>query len=219
MDSPLNFHSIHGSVRWRLVPGGVEVEDTGVERSAGRPTTIEKIWSDYRSFIEKAAYRYSIPCEIILATIATESSGNHAVVRLEPGYTSDEKTPQKVSVGLMQTLISTAGATLGYPVTREWLLEPQNSINAGTSYIRDQAAKTSLDGPIVFAAYNSGGVYRESSAANRWKLRQYPIGTSHHCDRAIKWLNDAVAVTMGGYVTNRGWEWFLRMMRVEKSII
>lgn len=205
-----SFHSYNGSVRWRLVPGGIEIEGSGLERSAGRPVTLERIWSQYRAPIEAAAYRYSVPIEYIMATIATESSGNAGSIRLEPGYVSDEDTPHKVSAGLMQTLLSTASSTLGFPVSKDWLLEPQNSIMAGTSYIREQAPKTLLDGPLVFAAYNAGGIYIQNGPANRWKMRQYPIGTSAHCDRAVKWLNDAVAVSMGGYATSRGWEWLLR---------
>lgn len=213
--NPFVYHQIFGSVKWRLVPGGVEIENSGIERSNGRPTTVEGIWSKYSKEIEKAAYRYAVPIEYILATIATESSGNAGVLREEPGYISDEQTPHRISVGLMQTLISTASATIGTKVDRDWLMDPQNAIMAGTSYIRDQAPKTLLDGPLVFAAYNAGGIYIQNGPDNRWKTRQYPIGTSHHCDRAIKWLNDAVAVTMGGFVSKRGWEWFLRSLKGE----
>lgn len=212
------FHNPYGGIKWRLGQSGIEVEGKNdgpslLERSAGRPITIETLWGMYRPLIEKAANRYSIPVEYILATIATESSGNPKALRKEPGYVSDEITPQKISPGLMQTLISTASATLGFPVTREWLLIPENSILAGTSYLRDLAPKSLLDGPMVFASYNAGGVYPQNGPGNRWKMRQFPIGTGEHCDRAIKWLNDAVAVTMGGYVTNRGWEWFLKGLR------
>jgi hypothetical protein len=60
--------------------------------------------------------------------------------------------------------------------------------------IAQQRAQTELDPPLVAAAYNAGGLRYDSSAGNRWKLVQFPIGTSEHCDRFVKWFNDAVAV-------------------------
>lgn len=214
--NPLAYHNIFGSVRWRLTPRGVEVEGAGVERTPGEPRTITNIWQLHRNSIEKAANTYSVPVEYILATIAVESGGRVGATREEPGYISDEKTPNRVSAGLMQTLISTAATALSVFVTREWLLIPENSIMAGTKYIKDQSGKSLLDGPLVFAAYNAGGVYRNDSPDNRWKVRQFPIGTSAHCDRAIKWLNDAVSVTLGGEVVTRGWSWFLKSLLTKK---
>ena len=41
---------------------------------------------------------------------------------------------------------------------RAWLLEPDNSIQAGTAYIASQSSKTDLDPPKVSCAYNAGGV-------------------------------------------------------------
>lgn len=208
-----NFHSFYGGIKWRLAPGGIDVEGSGLERSAGRPATIEKIWSTYRDDIEYVAWQLGLPVEYILATIATESSGNPLATRHEPGYLSDKDTPHRVSTGLMQTLHSTASEVMRFPVTGDWLKQPRNSILAGSLYIKQQAKTTLLDGPMVFAAYNAGGVYLQNGPHNRWKMRQYPIGTGEHCDRAVKWLNDAVCVTMGGFVTKNGWDWFLRSVK------
>jgi hypothetical protein len=74
---------------------------------------------------------------------------------LEPGYTSDEATPHRVSIGLTQTLISTAREAMGMSFGRDWLLVPANAITAGTTYIAGQARQTSLDPPLVAAACRS----------------------------------------------------------------
>ena len=197
------FHAYQDSVRWRLTPTGVEVEGSGVERTPGTPSTVTKVWETYSSEINAAATEFSIPCVLIIATICTESGGKASAIRLEPGYKSDTETPGKVSPGLMQTLISTARSALpseAASIDRTWLFVPANSIRAGTAYIAGQQGQTNCDPPMVAAAYNAGGVYHQTGAANRWKMRQYPIGTSEHCDRFVKWFNDAVMV-LGSHAT------------------
>lgn len=95
----------------------------------------------------------------------------------------------------MQTLISTARSTLkDKSIDRNWLLVPDNSIKAGTCYIAEQTGKTGLDPPKVACAYNAGSIIRNTGPENRWKMKQYPIGSGEHCDRFVKWFNDAVAV-------------------------
>jgi hypothetical protein len=113
---------------------------------------------------------------------------------LEPGYISDEATPHKVSPGLTQTLISTAREAMQMSLDRQWLLDPANAIEAGTAYIAHQARVTHLDPPLVAAAYNAGKLAYQNGSQNRWKLRQYPIGTGAHCDRFVQFFNDAVFV-------------------------
>lgn len=189
-----DFHAFKDGVRWRLVPAGVEIDGSGVERTRGAPKTVTRVWETYATEINRTARVYRVPCALIVATICTESSGRADAVRLEPGYRSDEATPNKVSPGLMQTLISTARETLKKTVDRAWLLEAGNSIEAGTAYISRQARLTKLDPPLVAAAYNAGGLYHQTSEKNRWRLRQYPIGTGEHCDRFVRFFNDAVAV-------------------------
>jgi soluble lytic murein transglycosylase-like protein len=185
-----------GGQSWRLGPGGVVVGgEAAPRRSAGAPETILRIWRTFRAPIEKCAAAYGVPAELILATIATESGGNPRAVREEPGYVSDAATPNRVSPGLMQTLISTARETLRDPVLdRAALLDPEVSLRAGTAYLRAQARVTNLDPPLVACAYNAGGLYPQEGAANPWKLRQFPIGTGKHADRFVAWFGDAVAV-------------------------
>lgn len=190
------FHNAFANgVRWRLTPQGIEVEGSGIEHTPGAPLTATKIWEDYNDSINRWASHFDVPCAVIVATIATESSGHANVVRKETGYISDDSTPHKISPGLMQTLISTARSTLNdNSIDRDWLLDPDNSIKTGTSYIAGQRSKTLLDPPKIACAYNAGSLLENRGQHNRWKMKQYPIGTSAHCDRFVKWFNDAVEV-------------------------
>jgi len=181
------------SVTWKMTREGLEVEGR-VERTRGKPGTVRKIWRQNRSNIIAAAMKYGVPVELIIATIATESGGNPSALRKEPGYKSDSETPHRISPGIMQTLISTAAGALGRKVTRVELFDPRVSIMAGTAYISQQKRKTGLTPPKVAAAYNAGSVYHQKSPGNRWKMRQYPIGTGHHVDRFVQWFNDCFAM-------------------------
>ena len=184
-------HGFRDSIQWRILPRGVETVKDIFERSGSKPKTVTRVWESFGPDIEKWALRYGVPVELIVATICTETGGKPESIRIEPGYISDEKTPDRVSPGLMQTLISTAQSTLmDSGINREWLLVPSNSIQAGTAYITSQLKNTNLDPPKVACAYNAGGVYHNSGPENRWKMRQFPMGTSHHADRFIQWMND-----------------------------
>ncbi len=185
------FHGFMDSIQWRVQPMGIEIGDGQFDRTGGSPTTVTRVWESFGVAIEKWSVRYGVPAELIVATICTETSGRPDRVRIEPGYVSDEKTPDRVSPGLMQTLISTAqSALMDTLIDREWLLEPSNSIQAGTAYMAAQLKKTNLDPPKVACAYNAGGVYHNDGLENRWKMRQFPIGSSHHADRFVQWFND-----------------------------
>jgi hypothetical protein len=188
------FHGFEDSVRWRVVPAGVDIDGTGVERTSGAPSTVTRVWESYAGAINRTARARRVPCELIVATICTESGGRADAVRLEPGYVSDEQTPHRVSPGLTQTLISTAREAMQMSLDRNWLLQPANAIEAGTAYIARQSRETALDPPLVAAAYNAGRLKRQDGRDNRWKLRQYPIGTGKHCDRFVRFFNDAVHV-------------------------
>lgn len=195
MASLREWHGFEDSVRWRLVAQGVEIEGSGVERTGGRPTTVTRVWETFGNEIDAVAKARNVPVPLLIATICTESGGNPDAVRLEPGYTSDQATPHRVSIGLTQTLISTARQATGKSdIDREWLRRPRNAIDAGATYISQQAGKTKLDPPLVAAAYNAGTLAKNTGERNRWKLRQFPIGTSAHCDRFVKFYNDAVAM-------------------------
>jgi len=182
-----------GGVKWQLSRDGLIVNGK-LDRSPGQLVTVPRVWQNYGALIADAATKYQVPLELIVATIFTESSGRADVSRIEPGWKSDERTPRRVSAGLMQTLISTAREALSDPtITRDRLFEPETSIAAGTAYISRQQTMTRFDPPLVACAYNAGAVYKNSSAANRWKMKQYPIGTGAHADRFVQGFNDCFA--------------------------
>ena len=184
-------HGFGNSIRWQVRAQGVSIEGTGVERTGGEPETVRRVWDQFGAAIETWSNRFGVPAELIVATICTESGGDPNAVREEPGYRSDAATPDRVSPGLMQTLITTArNALQDDGVDREWLLEPGNSIQAGTAYIASQMTRTNLDPPKVACAYNAGGIYPNDGPDNRWKMRQYPIGSGAHADRFVRWFND-----------------------------
>jgi hypothetical protein len=190
-------------VRWRLTVAGLEVEGSGIEGGATETAKAKLVLGGAPWFgkpIQAQARRFGVPVEIIVATICTESAGSSddpqraaKAERKEPGFVSYAATPHRVSIGCMQTLIATARGTLNRAVTPEELRDPAISIEAGTSYIAEQAAQTLFDPPVVACAYNAGSVILQSGPANRWRMRQYPIGTSHHADRFIRFFNGAMA--------------------------
>jgi hypothetical protein len=189
------FHGFANSVRWRVSKDGVEIEGSGVEILPRGKSTVTQVWQQFESSVAKWSARFGVPAELIVATICTESSGKATAVRQEPGFASDQATPHKVSPGLMQTLISTARSALNDPdIDREWLLVPDNSIKAGTAYIASQWKVNHFDPPRVACAYNAGGIYPNDGEQNRWKMRQYPIGSSDHADRFVGWFNQFVAI-------------------------
>jgi Transglycosylase SLT domain len=188
-------HGYQDSVTWALTNGGLSIAGAPAAGSGGALVTVRTVWAKFGASAGRWADSFRVPVELIVATIATESRGDPQAVRLEPDYVADDKTPDKVSPGLMQTLISTARDVLRQPsIDRAWLLEPDNSIRAGTACIDRQRRLTLLDPPKVACAYNAGGLYHDPSAANRWKMRQYPPGRSSHGDRFVQWFNDCIAL-------------------------
>jgi Transglycosylase SLT domain len=188
-------HGYQDSVTWALTGTGISVGGEPARGSGGQLVTVRTIWTKFGAPAGRWAEHFRIPVELIVATVATESRGDAAAVRTEPDYVSDGKTPDKVSPGLMQTLIATAREVLRKDdIDRAWLLDPDNSIQAGTACIDRQRRLTLLDPPKVACAYNAGGLYHDPSAANRWKMRQFPPGRSSHGDRFVQWFNDCIAL-------------------------
>lgn len=181
-----------GARRWVLTAQGV-VLDGAVQR-AGAPTAA-RAWAVHGTAMQRAAQAQSVPVELLLACACTESGGRASAVREEPGYLDDETTPQRVSPGLMQTLISTAREALADPrIDRALLLDPQTSLAAGGAYIRRQALggrPTGFDPPLVAIAYNAGSL---RAAANPWGLVQTRRGDGWHADAFCRFFNDAFAL-------------------------
>ncbi|MCB4767253.1 transglycosylase SLT domain-containing protein [Ancylobacter sp. Lp-2] len=177
------------AVSWALTTSGIAIDSARAEGTPGEPTTVGKIWDMFGPLCAASAKKYGVPVELIVATIATESSGNPNARRPEPQI-NDE------SVGLMQTLVKTARDATGRSGLRaDELLDPGTSIDAGTAYIAKQRSSTQLDPPRVAAAYNAGSLKRDDAAANRWKLHCFPRGTGEHIDRFVAWFNDAMRVS------------------------
>jgi hypothetical protein len=190
MGGLLDSHGFADSVRWQLCDEGLVV-DGQLPVSPGRLVTVPKIWGKFGHLIVEVCSELRVPVELAIATICTESSGNEKEERREPGWISYEETPHRVSIGLMQTLISTAREALAdHTLTKDDLLEPAISLRAGVAYIKSQSRMTRFDPPKVASAYNSGGLHLNDNPNNRWKMRQFPIGTGDHVDRFVMWFND-----------------------------
>jgi hypothetical protein len=179
-------HAVFAGVKWQLTADGLVV-DGRLERSRGALVTVPRVWKEFGPEICDAANEFKVPVELIVATMCTESSGIRNVpTRVEP---DDRK-----SVGLMQTLIGSAQAALpGESIDEDALHQPRTSIRAGTACIHLMRTRTQLDPPLVACAYNAGNVYFDDGVANRWKLKQFPIGSGQHLDRFVPWFNDCFA--------------------------
>lgn len=188
-----------GVSRWQLTKEGVAV-DGKLPRTVGQPKTVAKTWSAYRTSFEKCAAAYGVPVELLVATACTESGGRADRVREEPKYVSDVATPDKVSPGLMQTLISTARwATGDKSLDRAALLDPETSIRAAACYIKQQAVSskqpTNFDPPLVAIAYNAGSLRPKDESY--WGLVQTMRDVTQgifHVDAYLQYFNDFFAV-------------------------
>lgn len=192
--------------RWRCDSLGLEIEGEGFQRTPGEPRTIARIWDQWSDPIQKWAWTLGVPIELILATVATES---HASLdpkqdRKEPGYISDEATPDRVSIGLCHPLISTARGVTGFAVGRAWLSVPRNNLMVASLVLRDDARATAFDPVLAASKYNAGSL--RASDKNRFGLRSH--GT--HLDRFTKFFGDAVAFIAEKGGAERDWQWALK---------
>lgn len=184
-------HGWRESVTWRVTPEGLVTEGRKHPRKTSRAKwAVLKTWKRHGKLIARVAAREGVPAELLLAAVAIESRGNPRAVRREPGYVSDARTPHKAVLGLGQMLLTTARATMGNRrIDRCWMFNPTNAMTATARYIKHQARKTRWDPPLVGAAYNAGGVYHQGGEKNRWKMRNYPIGTATHIDKFVYGFN------------------------------
>ncbi|MGG5810186.1 peptidoglycan-binding protein [Falsiroseomonas sp. CW058] len=183
-------------IPWRLTRDGIELGGAPLAATEAEAAVARRVLAQYADAIVTASARFPVPAELVVATICTESSGNPRARRFEPGCDLDDpsRTPRRVSVGLMQTLLSTAREALcDEGVTLAALENPSTSIRAGMAYMWKQAGNTRFDPPLVACAYNAGSVRYEGSAANHWRMCQYPIGTSKHADRFCRFFGAAMA--------------------------
>ncbi|WP_313539881.1 peptidoglycan-binding protein [Sphingomonas sp.] len=193
-----------GGSEWRLTAQGIDVDRALAPFSVQERALVDHLLADYGVAIASVTRMAPVPLELVIATIATESSGKVNALRFEPGCDRivPERTPRRVSMGLMQTLLSTAREALDQPDLKvQDLAVAETSIRAGMLYMWRQSRRTAFDPPLVAAAYNAGNVIFNSGAQNRWRVKQYPIGTGHHVDRFIRYFNAAMVAVGEGVVT------------------
>jgi|GEM_PF-2622560 len=210
-------HRYPGGADWKLTVRGIEVDGTLEPFSAQERTLVDRLLRDYIVAIGAIARVAPVPLELVIATICTESSGKVNALRYEPGCdrTVPERTPRRVSMGLMQTLLSTAREALDQPTLKvNDLAVAETSIRAGMLYMARQSRRTEFDPPLVAAAYNAGSVIFNNGPENRWRVKQYPIGTGHHVDRFVRYFNATMAAVGAGVVAlPEGLPSFARMLR------
>lgn len=184
-------HGWRESVTWRMTPEGIVTQGRKHPRKTWQAKwAVLKTWKRHGKLIASVAALEGVPAELLLAAVAIESRGNPRAVRREPGYVSDARTPHKAVLGLGQMLLSTARATMGNRrINRRWLFQPANAMTATARYMKRQARTTRWDPPLVAAAYNAGGVYHQTGEKNRWKMRNYPIGTATHINKFVYGFN------------------------------
>jgi soluble lytic murein transglycosylase-like protein len=118
---------------------------------------IAPTWRRYGHLISAAAQRHGVPAELILATIVDESGGNARAVATNPGYVSDEATPDRVSAGLGQLLIASARRLLpGRKIDRAALFDPALSIDLVARYHARFYEGTGFAPQLVASAYLLG---------------------------------------------------------------
>ena len=192
-----------------------------VYRTNGAPVTAYTALQDFGASMARASKLFDIPIHVIFAMMAIESKKqpkdrshfNPRCVREEPGFLSDEKTPHRVSPGLMQTLLSTAREANKRShlyldidgklevLTREDLFVPERSIMLGAAYMRFQIDRKEDDelgfdddDPILLcSAYNAGSV--RPTSKNDFRLLTY--GGNSRMEKFIAYNNDMLAVLRG----------------------
>lgn len=215
-----------GSRRWRVLASGeIEVENRAsgagdVIRTVGEPITARTFLREHREAVEEASERFKIsPAWIfgMAAIEATRKPGSYSLdprcYREEKRFKSDTATPNQISPGLMQTLLSTAADMnsrykLDIEITRESLFNARNSIMLGTAYMahhvdvyaRAEMIKNKLNGhsfDFVFciASYNAGSVRPNLTPAYPFKMRTF---SATRTERGIRFHNDALAVLREG---------------------
>ena len=193
---------------WRLTRAGLETRrgpgDAAPRlcRTPGAPATAKRAIAWFGDEIEVAAAERGVPFELLVAALCAEAVGAArsreaacAARREEPGFLSDEATPQRVSVGPMQTLIGTAREALRRPgLDAADLCDPLWSLRAGAAYMASQRAATGFDPVLAGAAYNAGSLRHERRPGNPWRLACFPPGTGAHVTRFASYFGDALAV-------------------------
>lgn len=165
---------------------------------------MQTLREEYGPAIEAASEVFRIPVAWIAGMIAIEAIRIPGTLSCDPISLRDEDyaagdvdrkleryrdRPNRISAGLMQTLLSTArrmnrkhrlfgddgcaGAAYGPSGTLDLvdLCVPERSILLGTAYMRHQVDEYEADPILIVGAYNAGGLYETSR--NPWRIRTY----------------------------------------------
>ena len=138
-------HRYPGGSDWILTQRGIEVDGAPEAFATQDRALVERLLTDYTVAIASIARTAPVPLELVIATICTESSGKVNALRFESGCdrAAPERTPRRVSIGLMQTLLSTARETLDLPTLKvQDLAVAETSIRAGMLYMWRQSRRT-----------------------------------------------------------------------------
>lgn len=205
------WRSWQGGRRWRLTPDGVETRNPSGPpwrpRTGGEPVSVAVLMADYGDAFVAAARAFGIGVDVLVALACVEAAvlddgigRDPRSVRRETGYESDERTPNRVSYGLMQPLLSTArGVAHEIGLAKadlgpEELYDPQVSLMVAAAYLRSRWNRHGGDPVLMQAAYNAGGVYPGDTP---FGLRTYSPGRT---DKFLAFLNDFYAAMAEGRV-------------------
>jgi soluble lytic murein transglycosylase-like protein len=129
---------------------------------------IAPTWRRFGALITAAATRHGVPAELILAAIVEESGGRAQAVATYPGYVSDAATPNKVSLGLGQMLLSSAQSLAPERrMSRAALFDPAIAIDLVARYFARAYRVTGFDPRLAATSYNVGSV-RVLGPGQRW---------------------------------------------------
>lgn len=190
------WQQINGGKSWR-VDGYIEIRGEGVVRTNGEPITMRTMVDDYGAAVDAAAERFGVARATIFAMIASEAVRFPGTRHFDPTSRRWEQRLGEASVGLMQTLVSTANHTNNRLDIYEGTVDEadlriaQRSIFLGAGYLSLLSEKWGDDPILLSAAYNAGGVY--DSNKNEWKIRTFG---ERRLDHFAEWYNDFVFVDL-----------------------
>lgn len=207
-----------GKLAWKIelheLGARVHVEgEPAAPRTVGAPRTMETLWADFGCAIEEASERWGVPKLLIASMLSIEaakirgtfhfdptSTRYEPKTRTRPAYSSDEETPERVSYGLMQTLLSTARGVerrqdvMGHRITKRVLFIPSASIQLGTAYLHELGAREdTLDPVYMCGAYNAGDA--RDTDNNPFGIMTYGEG---RIIKMIRYWNDLDATGLVG---------------------
>lgn len=184
----------------RLASGALRplltLDDDGAVRTKGDPRTARVLLEEYGEHIRDAAALTELPTAWIAAMVTIESKRIPGLLAFDPislrdedgsGFSKYRSRKNRVSAGLMQTLLSTAeDVQFDHVVLQMWsdafngpggkldlcdLCVPRLSIALGAAYMLRQVERFGRDPVLLVGAYNAGGVY--STSRNPWRIRTY----------------------------------------------